>query len=53
MKKNSNNRIFKFIFAIFLLSFIMIYVSEMTGYYEYKNYKKKALTAEQIKKFEK
>ena len=37
---------------IFFLSFLVVYFSEATGYYEYKNHKKAALTEEQIKKFE-
>lgn len=52
MKKNNKKRIFKFIFSVFFLSFLVIYVSELTGYYEYQNYKKTALTAEQIRQFE-
>ena len=52
MKKNKKDKLFKFIFSIFLLSFVVIYFSELTGYYEYKNYEKTHLTEEQIKKFE-
>lgn len=52
MKKNKKNKIFKFIFTVLLLSFLVIYLSEMAGYYEYKNYQKKEMTEEQIKKFE-
>lgn len=52
MKKNKKNKIFKFIFMIFFMSFLVIYFSELTGYYEYQNYKKTTLTEEQIKKFE-
>ncbi len=52
MKKNKKNKIFKFIFMIFLMSFIVIYFSELTGYYEYENHKKATFTEEQIKKFE-
>lgn len=52
MKKNKKNKIFKFIFMVFFMSFLVIYFSELTGYYEYQNYKKTALTEEQIKKFE-
>lgn len=53
MKKNKKNKVFKFIFMIFFISFLVIYFSELTGYYEYQNYKKSNLTEEQIKKFEK
>lgn len=52
MKKNNKNKIWKFIFLIFFMSFMVIYFSELTGYYEYQNYKKTSLTEEQIKKFE-
>ena len=53
MKKDKKNRLPKFIFCIFFISFLVIYFSELTGYYEYTNHQKKALTEEQIKKFEK
>ena len=52
MKKNKKNKIYKFIFYIFFMSFLVIYFSELTGYYEYQNYKKMNLTETQIKKFE-
>lgn len=52
MKKNKKNRIYKFIFMVLFLSFLVIYFSELTGYYEYKNHKQTVLTEEQIKKFE-
>lgn len=52
MKKDKKNTIFKFIFCVFFISFLVIYFSEITGYYEYQNHQKTALTEEQIKKFE-
>lgn len=52
MKKDKKNKLYKFIFYVFFISFLVIYFSELTGYYEYTNYKKAALTEEQIKKFE-
>lgn len=52
MKKNKKNKIYKFIFWSFFMSFLVIYFSELTGYYEYQNYQKASLTEEQIKKFE-
>ena len=52
MKKNNQNKIFKFIFGVFLFSFSIIYFSELTGYYEYQNHRKAYLTEEQIRKFE-
>lgn len=52
MNKNKKNKIFKFVFTLFFISFLVVYFSDLTGYYEYQNYKKAALTEEQIKKFE-
>ena len=52
MKKNKNNKIWKYLFYMFFFSFLIIYFSELTGYYEYQNHKKVSLTQEQIKKFE-
>ena len=48
----NKNKIFKFIFYLFFTSFLVIYFSELTGYYEYHNYQKKELTQQQIKKYE-
>ena len=39
--KKKKNRLFKIVFWMFFLSFALIYFSEVTGYYEYKNYQKK------------
>ena len=52
MKKNKNNKIFKFVFYILLISYLVIYFSEITGYYEYQNHSKATLTEKQIRKFE-
>lgn len=52
MKKDKKNKIYKFIFLIFFMSFLVIYFSELTGYYEYQNHQKTTLTEEQIRKFE-
>lgn len=52
MKKKKKNKLFNFIFMIFFLSFLVVYFSELAGYYEYKNYKRKELTKEQIEQFE-
>lgn len=52
MKKKNNNKLFNIIFFMFLLSFIIVYFSQITGYYQYQNYKKSELTKEQIKQFE-
>ena len=47
------NVIFKYLFLMSFITFLTIYLSQATGYYEYRQYKKKELTEEQIKKFEK
>jgi len=52
MKKNKKNKIYKFVFMVLFLSFLVIYCAELTGYYEYQNHKHAVLTEEQIKKFE-
>lgn len=52
MKKDKKKKLYKFIFMVFFLSFLVVYLSELTGYYEYQNHKKTTLTEEQIKKFE-
>ena len=52
MKKDKKNKIYRLVFYLFFISFLIIYFSELTGYYEYQNHKKTSLTEEQIKKFE-
>lgn len=52
MKTKKKNSIYKFIFYLFFISFLVIYFSELTGYYEYSNYQKKTLTEQQITQFE-
>lgn len=47
------NRIFKYAFILSFIAFLTLYLSQATGYYEYENHQKNALTEEQIKKFEK
>lgn len=49
MKKTD---IFKFLFFFLLIVYVCLYFTSLAGYYEYKNYKKMTLTAEQIEKFE-
>ena len=49
MKKKN---IFKLIFYLFFLSFLIAYIIEETGYYEYKLQNRMILTNEQMKKFE-
>lgn len=54
MNKNKKlNRLFWYIFIILLMFFTTLYISFKGGYYEYSQSKKKILTEEQIKKFEK
>ena len=52
MKKDRRNKIFKFLILFLFIIYITIYVSQLTGYYEFKNYQKTILTKEQILKFE-
>ncbi len=52
MKKDKKVKIFKFVFLLLFIIYMTIYVSQLTGYYEYKNYQKALLTKEQIVKFE-
>lgn len=47
------NKIFKYVFWVLLITFLTLYFSQATGYYEYEQHKKVVYTAEQIKKFEK
>lgn len=51
MKKKKFN-IYKIIFYIVFIIFLIIYFSDVAGYYEYQNYLKSNLTNEQIKQFE-
>ena len=52
MKKKKKNSIYKFIFMVLFLSYLVIYCAELAGYYEYQNHKLATLTEEQIKQFE-
>lgn len=45
-------KIFKFCFWALFVTFLTLYFSQSTGYYEYGNYKKTVLTNEKIKQFE-
>lgn len=57
MKKEDKLKLYlnicKFTFWFLLLSFAVLYISQATGYYEYDLHKKKVLTEEKIKQFEK
>lgn len=47
------NRIFRYLFVLSFIAFLTLYLSQATGYYEFENHQKNALTEEQIKNFEK
>lgn len=47
------NHIMKVIFMILIVLFIGLYISQISGYYEYTESKKTTLTKEAIEKFEK
>ena len=47
------NKIFKYFILMSFVTFTALYISQASGYYEYKNRKKVTLTNEQIKQFEK
>ena len=51
-KTQKRNKIFKWTLFLLFLSFIILYLSQATGYYEYEQSRKTAFTAEQIKQFE-
>lgn len=51
--ENKFNKAFKYFILTSFVIFVALYISMSSGYYEYKNSKKVALTNEQIKKFEK
>lgn len=56
MKPDKNEKVLRRIFGIFcsilLVTFLTLYLSQATGYYEYTAHKKVVFTNEQIKKFE-
>lgn len=52
MDRKKLNKIFKFVFLTSFMTFFALYVSVSSGYFEYKNSKKVALTNEQIRQFE-
>lgn len=51
-KKKLVSKIFWKIFLALLFGFGALYLSEATGYYEFEEHKKVALTSEKIKEFE-
>lgn len=48
----NKNKIFKYIFICFFLVFLIAYIIEETGYYEYKLQNKTILTKEAMEQFE-
>lgn len=52
-KKKMCNKVFSTIFFILFISFLAIYLSQTTGYYEFEQHKKMILTKEKIDEFEK
>lgn len=46
------NRIFRYLFTLLFITYITLYFSMQTGYYEYENKQKTKLTEEKIKEFE-
>ena len=44
--------LFKLLFIIIFISFLTLYFSHNSGYFEYQQYKKTSFTKEQIEKFE-
>lgn len=51
--ENRFNKLFKYFIGTSFVIFTALYISQASGYYEYKNHKKVALTNQQIKEFEK
>ena len=52
MKHEKQNKIFKYLLLTSFITFFALYTSQSTGYFEYKNSQKVALTNEQIRQFE-
>lgn len=52
MKHKKLNKIFRYAILVSFVTFFALYLSQSTGYFEYRNSKKVALTNQQIKKFE-
>ena len=52
MKHKKLNKAFRYAILISFVTFFALYLSQSTGYFEYRNSKKVALTNKQIEKFE-
>ena len=53
MKHKKLNKVFRYAVLVSFVTFLALYLSQSTGYFEYRNSKKVALTNEQIEQFEK
>ena len=51
-KQKIFNKVSKYIIILSFVTFLTLYISLETGYYDYTNYKYKTLTEKEIKKFE-
>lgn len=47
------NKVFNIFFYTLFISFLVVYFSSMSGYYEYTNNKKMTLTNKELKEYEK
>lgn len=45
-------KIFKYCFTFLSITFLTLYLSQATGYYEYEQHRKSSFTSDQIKQFE-
>lgn len=45
-------KIFKYCFTFLSITFLTLYLSQATGYYEYEQHRKSTFTSDQIKQFE-
>lgn len=45
-------KVFKWTFLLLFVTFLTLYFSQLTGYYEYQNYQKMTMTKDQIEQFE-
>lgn len=52
MNHKKLNKLFRYAILVSFVTFFALYLSQSTGYFEYRNSKKVALTNKQIEKFE-
>ena len=52
-KKAKRNKFFLSLLGFLFMVYMIIYLSESSGYYEFKNYQKMTMTKEKIEAFEK